>query len=259
MSLQPPEPDELKLLEALRAPNIDLRDPREIATLVQRARKPLLLIDETREKDLVIWSCVAVDGRTAWDINMRMDAAIQRAPFLRETSGTALLTETGAAVTQYRQLIEEALRSAHVLRAGITFDSLRAWRRKTRFGLTTVHTGLRLDKGEFAAIVSVIGAVAERMNLRGLVVAVVDSAMQNGLDPSQLKLAADEHGTILIDDQEQPLLLWPSTPEWRDVGALLDVPDFDAARSRSAPEYDRFLEQVRTAPVGDVIYWPRAQ
>jgi hypothetical protein len=256
LGMQPPEFDETRLLEALRAPNVGHRDPREITTLVERSQKPLLLIDEIRENDCVIWSCVALDGRSAWDINVRMAAAVRHDPLLRKTSGNALLTGTSEAIIGYRRLIEEALGTASVLRTGITFDSLREWRRQTRFARSMAPTGKQVKKGEFAAICSLIRMLAERMNLFGLVVAIVDSAIQNGLYPSQLGVTPGEHATILIDHSERPILLWASTPESCDVGALLDVPDFDAARSRTEPEYRSFLERVRTAPLGTMIYWP---
>jgi hypothetical protein len=254
--MQPPATEERALLVALRGRNDELRDPREITTLLQRTGKPLLLIDESREKDFVFWSCVAVESKSIWELNARLDAARIADPRVRAT-GRRLLRETAPALVAYRRALDEALSRSRVLRAGIGYEQLRLWRREHRFEVVAQQSNTRFKEGEFAGVLSLVGTFAERLGLEGVVVAIVDAAMQNGLDPSQLRLASDELMTILIDDEIRPRLIWASTPESRDVGALLDLPDLDGAHAVLEPTYEEFSSGVRAATAGEVTYWMR--
>lgn len=137
-------------------------------------------------------------------------------------------------------------------------DSLKAWRLAHNFELVTTPRGLSISRPEFAIVQNIARVCAERMGLRGHLLVVVDRATQNGLDPGQLRLEADELGSVCYRDEQVGCFVevLGSTPEDASVGDWLRLPDYDAARAVEDDLFESFSDRVMAAPEGQVIFWP---
>lgn len=256
--------NEAELIEAFKSSeDRRLRDPRELALYLADSGKPLLVVDERRihagGAAFVFFSLVALPGSVALDALLEIAELHDRHPRLLEMSGSRMLRERSEDAHLLRETIKKYLSKAHVLRAGVTYDSLRAWKRETGWpGVVTVQNKIRIKEKEYAVLQNLVMYVVGALRLRGLVIMAVDSSMQNGLDPQQTRVDAGELGAITFDvpKSEAHAILLATTPEDPTAGGWIRIADLDTAVAVESPEFDEFAKRVRTAPQdGKLIYW----
>lgn len=240
----------------------DLRDPREVARVLARSGKPVLLIDEKRfggpGKPFVFFSVVVLPAAVALAALPSIWRASSVNRWVEDLSGPRLLRDTRPEAVALRLELGTHLSQAVVVRAGITYDSLRRWRTDTGWpGIRTAQSGIEIKMSEFAVLQNLGVEVVRELNLRGLVLMVVDRAVQNGLDPSMHGLSVGELGAVTFDVPEHPghLMILASTPEDATVGPWLRLPDFDAAVAAAAPEFAAFSHNVTSAPMNGTMVW----
>lgn len=259
--------EEASLVAAFKSPSATLRNPHEIATILAKSDKPLLIVDEKRIEPpgvpFVFFSVVMIPARESLDVLQRIWHVGNENRAALSLSGPRLLREKRADAIALRSELTTHLERARVVRAGITYDSLRAWRAAQKWdGLRLEHSGSTIDNLEYVILQNLGVTIARELNLTGLVVMVVDRSMQNGLDPSLRGLSPNELGAVTFDipDHAGHLMFLGSTPEEPTVGPWLRLPDLDAAEAAASTAFADFAERVRAAPLdGTMTWWVRGQ
>jgi len=240
-----------------------LRDPRELTRVLATGGKPLLIVDEKRIDGpglpFVFFSVVVMPATVALPTLNEIWGVLQLHHRLRRLSGPRLLKDPASDAASLRNVLERALGKAEVLRAGITYKSLRAWRRESRWpGAITEQSKIRLKNPEYAVLQALLTDYVRTLNLSGLAIMVADSSVQNGLDPQLQGLSNNELGAVTsdVDGTDCHLMIFATTPEDATAGPWLRLPDHDAARASVNSGFEQFAKRVRTAPQdGTMIYW----
>jgi hypothetical protein len=263
----PPAITEEALIAAFKeGSECDLRDPREIGTFLAKSGKPMLLVDEKRfgkpGAPFVFFSVVLLPASVALAALPSIWRVCRDNSRAASLTGPRLLRESMPDAVALRAELEKHLAEAVVIRAGITYNSLRAWRSKTNWrGVKTVQSGIEIKKTEFAVLQNLGVGIVRDLELNGLVLMVVDQSVQNGLDSKSTKLSVGELGAVTFDIPGCPahLMILASTPEGSMVGPWIRLPDLDAAKATNAPEFKAFAARVQSAPSdGTMIWWPEA-
>lgn len=240
----------------------DLRDPTELAKVLAKSGQPMLLVDEKRfgspGAPFVFFSVVVLPASRALAALPSIWQTCRANHRAARMTAPRLLRESAPDAVALRVELEGYLAKAVVVRAGITYDSLRAWRSETQWpGVKTVQSGIEIKQNEYAVLQNLGVGVVGDLNLEGLVVMVVDRSVQNGLDPSLHTLDVGELGAVTFDVPDQPahLMILASTPEDSTIGPLIRLPDLDAARAANSLEFSAFAERVRSAPPNGTMVW----
>ena len=256
--------DEELLIEALTSGRNDgRRDPRELITVLAKSNKPIFIVDEKRfqsdDPRWVLFSLVCLPAQLAENALHELTAICDQYPGAARRSGPGLLHAEIPGAEALRDCLATYRDQAQVFRAGITDAGLRAWHQSVgRPPVVFGHRRIATKAVEYFLVRELANHCAGEVSISGLGLTVVDSSVQNGLDPSLLRTANNEIGVVAWNVPDSPctMALYWSTPEERSMGALLRLPDIDCACAELENNFEDFKAKVFTAtPEQPLVYW----